>query len=677
MNLPQAGSDLCGCRILVTRPQHQSAGLAGLIEQHRGIPLVFPVLDIVASSHRDAGLALLEQPQQWDIVIFVSRNAVRLAMEKDALWLKQWQEAAVLPCILTLGASTAETLHMATGLKADAWADGVASSETLLLLPALNDLAGKSVLLVRGESGRQQLENSLKEKGASVSHAIMYRREIHQACGSALNRQWMEAPPDLMVLTSVESVDALMMLLDKMHHADACNIPVAALSERIAARLRALGFARVGVAPETNDAGLLEALLWLKHNGGYHTEIKPDNGNDAVVEKTDVGNGQDMQAEDMLRESPPHRRKSRSFAWLGYSLLLLVAVLAASSYWVLQELRSRQEGLGGDLNKGGQQMLELQHQISVLQSQLATVQSQNANTQSALTTEDSKLERVVGEQTKDFEAKIQDTQSELQASISQIQRQLNQTRGDVLIADAEYLLGIANQKLIMVGDVSSAIATMNAADQRLRDSGDPAVIRIREALAKEIDQLESFKSPDVVGLSSQILSMENKIQELPLLLPHSEVAQEARHKPISEAQIKADAEMNALDTALAQLRSMVTVRRTDQAIQAILEPAQVETIRQVMLLKLEMSRASLIRGDDRLFQGNIISAREWLQTHFDHDTAIVNGMNDELQLLSQQMLRPQFPDISSSLTMLHNIGKLRMENEKTRIEPARANGAQQ
>lgn len=677
MNTDTPSNGLSKCRILVTRPQAQSDRLAELITSHQGIPIVFPLLEICPSQSLNEGLLQLLQPKQWDIVIFVSRNAVKLAVERDQGWISQWKNTDICPKLLAIGASTAEALQLATGLKVDAFAEGSANSESLLKLDLLAKPYDKKVLLVKGEGGRTLLEDALTEKGASISNAILYRRQIQEASRAGLNRLWSENPPDMLVITSVESADALMDILESSYHSLVRRIPAVALSNRIAEKLSSLGFVQLAVASKTNDAGLLEALLRLKHNGGYDSEINPDNGNSAVVEKNDVGDGQDRQEETIALQSKSTGKRTRSFAWVGYSLLLLVAILAASSYWVLQELRSRQEGLGGDLNKGGQQMLELQHQISVLQSQIATIQSQNANTQTAINTEDSKLERVVGEQSKDFESKLQSVQEDFQESVSQIQRQLNQTRGDVLIADAEYLLGIANQKLIMVGDVGSAIATMEAADQRLRDSGDPAVIRVRESLAKEMDLLENFKSPDVVGISSQLLSMEGKILDLPLLLPHSDVASEARHKPLSQEQIKADAEMDALDTALAQLKSFVTVRRTDQKVQAILEPEQVETIRQIMLLKLEMTRASLVRGDDKLFQGNVLSAKDWLMSHFDHDTAIVNGLSDELQLLSQQMLRPQFPDISSSLALLRNIGKLRIESEKAKQDSGRNNGAQQ
>lgn len=371
----------------------------------------------------------------------------------------------------------------------------------------------------------------------------------------------------------------------------------------------------------------------------------------------------------------PARTKARG-AWLGYLTLSVVLLLAVGGFLLLQAFRSE---LGGELDQESQQVIELTRQFGSLQHQLATLHNQVASMQSQLATEDSKVERVLGEQSTTFGERLELTKSELTKSVEQIQRQLSRTRGDVLIADAEYLLSIANQKLHLVGDVKTVLAAMEAADQRLHDSGDPGVFPVREALAEEINLLKKTNPPDIVGLSARILALEGKIRTIPLLLPHAA----ANQKPAGqggEPARTADApapdsdEQGVLDSALENLKDFVTVRRTDKPIQAILLPEEVEGLRQILLLKLEMARASLLRGDEAMYGANLGSARDFVQLHFDTQSEAAREMVSELGVLSEQKIRIPMPDISKSLTLIRNVEHLRLEAEKPepKAQPAGA-----
>ncbi|QSA96374.1 uroporphyrinogen-III C-methyltransferase [Methylococcus sp. EFPC2] len=392
-------------------------------------------------------------------------------------------------------------------------------------------------------------------------------------------------------------------------------------------------------------------------------ELTP-NGKSAVTE-TDSSQTAD-------RRPPPPPRTNRFAAWLGYGTLLLIVALVVAGVFLLQELRSKQEGLGGELNKGDQQMLELTHQITGLQAELAALHSQFATLQSQVTTEDATFERIIGEQGTSFGEKLESTRSDLDSSIQHIQQQLNKSRGDLMVADAEYLLSIANQKLHLVGDVKAVLAAMEAADQRLHDSGDPAAYKVRVALAEEIDQLKKFEAPDVVGISARLLALESKTKALPLFLPHADMSKTQPDEPESKPSEPSNADAkNLVDSTLHNLRDLVKIRRTDRPIEAVLAPEQAEALRQVLLLKLEMTRAALLRGDDAFYKANLESAQAWLGEHFDGDAASTKSVAEDLRALGAVQLSLPFPDVSKSLAMLRNIEKLRLEAEE-RAAPRKA-----
>jgi len=361
----------------------------------------------------------------------------------------------------------------------------------------------------------------------------------------------------------------------------------------------------------------------------------------------------------------PKSKKRSASSWLGYGALSLVLILVGAGVFLLHELRSQQEDLGSDVGKGGAQIQSLLQQISGLQTELAAVHQQLATVQSQVTTEESKFEREIDDEGNSLSDKLETVRTDLSGSIQHIQRQLNQTRGDVMVADAEYLLSVANQKLHLVGDIKAVIAMMEAADQRLHDSGDPATFKVREALAKEIDLLQSFNTPDLVGASAKLLALETKIKDLPLFLPHAERSKED-HQPHAQAEeAEASKKSGSWPASVAKdIKGLVTVRHTDRPVHAILLPEEVAALRQILLLKLEMSRSALLRGDEALYKTNIESAIAWLKENFDTEAAQTQSLADDLKALQDLQLQVPLPDVSESLSLLRNIEKLRLESEK-------------
>ena len=57
-------------------------------------------------------------------------------------------------------------------------------------------------------------------------------------------------------------------------------------------------------------------------------------------------------------------RKSRSGLWFGIIMLLIIISVAGAGFYLFQQLRSQQADLGGEVNKGDMQLIELSKQIS-------------------------------------------------------------------------------------------------------------------------------------------------------------------------------------------------------------------------------------------------------------------------------------------------------------------------
>ena len=109
----------------------------------------------------------------------------------------------------------------------------------------------------------------------------------------------------------------------------------------------------------------------------------------------------------------------------------------------------------------------------------AAQQNQQAATELSSSTQSStqSLQKALDELT----VKHQTLEKQSSEKISLLQRQVGKSKRQWLISEAEYVVSVANTRLYLAGDVATAITGLEAADQRLRENGDPIVFPVRKA----------------------------------------------------------------------------------------------------------------------------------------------------------------------------------------------------
>lgn len=240
---------LAGTRVLVTRPAHQADNLCRLIEAEGGVAVRLPLLTVEPSAHAaEAQRRLMAGHDLW---IFTSANAVR-----HALPLAGGQFPARFAAV---GPATAAALAAAGGAAAATPLAG-ASSEALLELPELVDVAGRRVLIVTGADGLQILERGLTARGAQVERAEVYRRVAlpypPEAVVSALRRS------DVVIVTSGQALAHLVRLTPEESRKLLLRKPLVVPSSRMVEKARDLGFVQAPrVAEPVSDAALCAACI--------------------------------------------------------------------------------------------------------------------------------------------------------------------------------------------------------------------------------------------------------------------------------------------------------------------------------------------------------------------------------------------------------------------------------
>ncbi|NOX70150.1 MAG: uroporphyrinogen-III synthase [Gammaproteobacteria bacterium] len=196
---------LTGIGVLVTRPAHQAGELQHAIEEAGGNAVLLPVIDIVPRARTDIKADLESLPLP-DIAIFVSANAVSFGL--DLIDNDRCQIAAI-------GPATARALA-AADVRADIQSQGGFDTEHLLASNALQHVGGKTILIVRGRSGRELLAETLRERGARVDYLPVYERKTASPDAGTLKKLekvWRNGQIEAVMVMSVASLHSMLELL--------------------------------------------------------------------------------------------------------------------------------------------------------------------------------------------------------------------------------------------------------------------------------------------------------------------------------------------------------------------------------------------------------------------------------------------------------------------------------
>jgi len=244
---------LAGVTVLVTRPAHQAGGLADRICAAGGIPLLFPVLEILDITDPHPLLALLGRLHEFDLAIFISPNAVNKAMHLI--------NRRLLPPRLRFAAVGQGTVKALEKFGIDAVIAPVArfDSEALLDMAELKHVEGKHIVIFRGDGGRELLGKTLLERGATLEYAECYRRVKPAADTDWLLKIAASGAISAVTVTSSEGLRNLFDMIGEPAHAWLRRTPLFVSHERIAETARKLGCAHV-ILTSAGDSGLLEGL---------------------------------------------------------------------------------------------------------------------------------------------------------------------------------------------------------------------------------------------------------------------------------------------------------------------------------------------------------------------------------------------------------------------------------
>lgn len=255
---------------------------------------------------------------------------------------------------------------------------------------------------------------------------------------------------------------------------------------------------------------------------------------------------------------------------------------------------------------------------------------------------------------------VDDVQLTLNSHARRLRDLSTTSRTDWLLAEAEYLIRLANQRLITERNTKNATSLLVSADSILRDLDEVDLLPVRSALAKSITALRTVPMVDREGLYLQLDALSEQLVKLPLIAPELDeptmVLSEAdsADEPVSSVPVNWKERLSqGFNSALESASGLIRVNRRDVPVSPLPSAEEEQYIRHNLVTLLEQAQMALLREEPVIYETSLSKARTWLNDYFELND-VAEQLVEQIRLLEKKEVVQQLPDISEGLEVLRD-----------------------
>ena len=260
-----------------------------------------------------------------------------------------------------------------------------------------------------------------------------------------------------------------------------------------------------------------------------------------------------------------------------------------------------------------------------------------------------------------------DEQIKLTETISQQAMEVvNRNQRGWALAEIDYLLRMAHQRIEVARDITGAIAALKGADARLVQLADLSLFKIRKQLAKDISSLNAIHQADVNGISLAIDQVITYLPELPFKSVKDEVREQISEDEVQK-ETKPEEEQSFAEYVVDAVIELGDIKIHPHEIEAASSVQQQIQIEQLLRTYLLSARLAALRFDQQQFLHEISQADEIVRNHYDENDNRVQQLKKILSDYSALQLSPDLPELTKAWTMLQKA--IKSSDDETQIKP--------
>lgn len=245
---------------------------------------------------------------------------------------------------------------------------------------------------------------------------------------------------------------------------------------------------------------------------------------------------------------------------------------------------------------------------------------------------------------------IENQTTQLQDQVSNLANKLSTNQRTFTAAEITYLVKMANLRLNTQNDLTSALILLKQANQEVNALNDPDMENFREALVKNISELQTLTPVDIQSLAEQLTQLQSDVPKLSILVapkPNTSILENTPHQAQKKWWDR------AWDNIRASLKQLVVVTHQTEDIPAMMTPDQQIYLQENLQLLIMQAHWAALNRNNELYQSSLTQAQDWVNKYYVQNSANTQAFLKSLNTLLAIDLSPKYPDIVVSLTLLN------------------------
>lgn len=347
------------------------------------------------------------------------------------------------------------------------------------------------------------------------------------------------------------------------------------------------------------------------------------------------------------RKTPPAAEEKQPAGFLLGAIALAVILLVGGGVWYASQAGT--QALSKDLAAENAQ----------LKSQMAQLQQTQQQTQKQM------------QEFKEFIARQSALSTQQQQQEAALKHELELLRSRItvlsstdvkswLLAQADFLVKMAERKLWNDQDVVTAMVLLKNADASLAEMNDPSLLDVRTALRNDITALSAVSQIDFDGTILRLNQLAGQVDNLRLDDGSRDGAPMDSSDSEGLTSSVADWRTNLTKSWKGFMSDFITIRRRDNTSAPLLAPNQDIYVRENIRAQLLIAAQAVPRHQEESYKQSLDAVSTWVRAYFSDNDPANTAFLAEVDALAAQPISMSAPDSLTSQPLLDKLVQTRI-----------------
>ncbi|MCU6275875.1 uroporphyrinogen-III C-methyltransferase [Morganella morganii] len=347
------------------------------------------------------------------------------------------------------------------------------------------------------------------------------------------------------------------------------------------------------------------------------------------------------------RKTPPAAEEKQPAGFLLGAIALAVILLVGGGVWYVSQAGT--QALSKDLAAENAQ----------LKSQVAQLQQTQQQTQKQM------------QEFKEFIARQSALSTQQQQQEAALKHELELLRSRItvlsstdvkswLLAQADFLVKMAERKLWNDQDVVTAMVLLKNADASLAEMNDPSLLDVRTALRNDITALSAVSQIDFDGTILRLNQLAGQVDNLRLDDGSRDGAPMDSSDSEGLTSSVADWRTNLTKSWKGFMSDFITIRRRDNTSAPLLAPNQDIYVRENIRAQLLIAAQAVPRHQEESYKQSLDAVSTWVRAYFSDNDPANTAFLAEVDALAAQPISMSAPDSLTSQPLLDKLVQTRI-----------------